>query len=238
MQEIIEVAKKHPIAIGVGALVVVLLVVKGGGSSANSSANAILAQQKTASQTDIAIAGSNAQQSMQRSALAADIWKTTIAANATVQVNQDKNQTALLLGMMNHQENNAQITDGYNVAMSTIAAKQALGAQALDSQITMNRDSSNAKLTALVDTLQLQKYQTDVTAANLPALLHSQEIQKQISGDTAAQLATINGQNAQAIAALNTSASRTVADTAASKQSNSDSMSWVSTIAGIAALFL
>lgn len=235
--EIIEIVKKHPLPIGAGVLLILFLLMRSSSpaSQAGAMANAQLQQQSIASNTDISLSGINAKLASERSGYAADIWKTTIGANAAVAMSQGKDTVSSLIAVLSHSDNVRKIDAQLEATNNQTAAQQSIAARSLDTAITLNRDSNNSKLTALAETLKLDKYKTDVTAANLPALLQGEENRLAIYANSAATLATINGQTAQAIAALNTSASRTTAEASKDK---GESDSWLKWAGYAAALFL
>lgn len=215
----LKIIEENP-ALAIGSVAVLLLVMSlrgaGGSTSASSMINAQLESQKTAGATDVAISKINADAAAARNSNLAQVYTTQIVNGAQLASTLDTNRVRDQLGLASLSVQSQQITAQQQVQNASIVANHDIAAQNINAQITALQDSNN-----------LTKYQLDMTAANLPLLTNTQ-----------IALGNISAQNMQAIAAINTAASRTAANTASNTASNNSNMGWVSTLAGIAALFL
>jgi hypothetical protein len=199
------------LAIGGAAVLVLLFSMRGGSGNASAMIQAQLQAQKTAGQTDVALAKINADQAQARTASLADVYKTSIVSRAQVLGTQDTNASKVALGMAGFQTQQSAIASQERISNESIAANQAMAAAKLNAQISMLQSNND-----------LQRYGLDLTAQNLPQILHSQEIQQQTAAANAQALASISAQQNQAIAALNTQAARTQANSMAQSSTIGD----------------
>lgn len=259
MENIAEVVKKHPVAIGVGVLVLLLLLTKSGSSNTSNSSAGYASAIASTNASNVQISAINASLAAKRTDAASGMYSASVNANTAIALNDTNAFTSMLLGLFKHSETLTALSDQKQVQDAQISAAQATAAAGFDAQVQMHTGDINAKLDALAQTLGFETHQVDtsaqlaqiqmsdnfslanksidVTAANLPIILQSQENVAKIQGDTATQLAVINGQTTQAVAALNTSAARTTASSNASAQTASNWGSYISDAAAIFAAF-
>lgn len=212
-----EMIKENPaLAIGGVVLVLVLLSLRGGDTSPTAMINAQLANNKTMAQTDVALAGINAQASTQRGAQVADVYKTSIIAGTQLAVARDTSASRNFLA-----------TTAAQTQAQALAVQRDLGTLSINAQTGLASQSIAAQSQALQDANNLRHYQIEMNTQSLPYILNAQ-----------VQTAQANGQTAQAIAAINQGPAQTQANTAASTASSNSSMGWISTIGSIASLFL
>lgn len=204
----------------IGAVVVLFLVLamRGGGSggvSADTMVSAQLKAQETAAKTDVALAGINADQAKARTLAMADVYKTSVTSKAQLAGTRDTNAAKVTLGMAGYQTQQQQIAAQERVSTRAIVANQETAAMSLGVQSQALTDASN-----------LKHYQLEMTSANLPLILKSQET-----------VAGITSQQMQAIAALQTEASRTTASAGAQTASTNNGLGIIGTVANIASMF-
>lgn len=261
--DIVSVVKAHPLPIFGGAVILLILVGMRGSSSSGSNTSGISAaveSQRIATAGNVQIAGINAQAATARGAQGVDAYKTQVTENGkqaiartsmmqglfttqvnastTLAVDNNKNMTSRLIAGLNHQDNQTQMADALQLGQYTTDAGVKVAMEKLATDIKVNNSNNDAKLNALGQTIASHKYDTDVTAANLPALLQHSENAARIAGSNQQSLAQIQGNFAQIIAGLNTQAARTTASANASATDAKTGASWVGTIASIAGLFL
>lgn len=216
MSSPLEIIKENPmLAVGGVVLILILLSMRGGDTSPTAMINAQLQAQKTASQTDVALSGINANAATERAKIVGDVYKTTIVSGVQLATVRDNNATANTLGAM----------AANNTAMA-LANQRALGTLQINSATGLASQSIAAQSQALQDANNLRHYQIEMNTQSLPAILQAQ-----------VQTAQANGQTAQAIAAIQQGPAQTAANTAAASSSNSSDMAWVSTAATIASYF-
>jgi hypothetical protein len=207
-----ELVEKNPaLVIGGAAALLLLFSMRGGSDNSALMVKAQLESQKTAGQTDVALAKINAQQALGRTAAVADVYKTSIVSRAQVMATRDNNAAKVALGMAQNQTQQMAIGSQERIAAESMATSQAIAATNLNAQISMLQSNND-----------LQRYSLDLTANNLPLILQSRQIDQQIAASNAQALATISAQQAQAIAALNTQAARTQARSDAQSSTVSD----------------
>ena len=228
MEQVIEIVKKHPIAIGGGVVLLLVLMMRGGvtGDGNSSLIAAQLKSQEVAAQTDLGLASIQESNSKTRAQFASDIWQATIGANAATSIANNETNLKAMLGFLSYDASLKQIQSSQEVADSQIAASQKLGAQKLNADITMNRDNSQTYLTALAENLGFQAHVIASDSSNLPMILAYQSNKDALSAQTQ-----------QAIASIQTQAANTAADTAAKTASHNSDMDWVKTAASIASFF-
>ena len=214
----LKIIEENP-ALAIGGVAVLLLIMSlrgAGGASASTMINAQLQSQKTASQTDIAISKINADAASNRNNTLAKVYTTQIISGSQLAATRDTNQVR------------GQIAAGaYAVQSQNIAAKQQVENAAIVANHDTAAQSINAQIAMVRDANALKHYQLEMVSANLPLVTSTQ-----------IALGNINAQNMQAIAALNTSAARTNAQTAQGTAESNSGMSWLSTVASIAMLFI
>jgi hypothetical protein len=233
------------LAIGGAAVLVLLFSMRGGSGSNSAMIQAQLESQKTAGQTDVALAKINAEQAQARTASVADVYKTSIISRAQVLGVQDSNASKVALGMGGFQTQRDAIAAnvvlgmaGFQAQQASIASQERIANASIASSQAMAAAKLNAQMSMLQSNNDLQRYGLDLTAKNLPEILHSQEINQQTAAANAQALASISAQQNQAIAALNTQAARTQANSAAQSSTVDDIGGLVGTAASIAGLFL
>jgi hypothetical protein len=161
--EVIELVKKHPVAFGAGGLVLLLLLMRGGGSNSGNEAalSAGLAAQKQAGAVDVQLTSINAGLAAARTSSMADLWKSTIATNAAVKVANGKNDTAMMIAALMSRDTQYQTDAQLQTQMRAIDAQTSIAVTKLATDITMNKDSWNSKLSGLAMTLDQDSYKTD-----------------------------------------------------------------------------
>lgn len=190
----------------------------------------------------------NGKQAVARTSLMQNLFSTQIGASTALAVDTNKNLTTRLVAGLNHQDNQTQMADALTLGQYTTDAGVKVAMERLSTDIKVNNSNNDAKLNALsqvnatsLSALGMQiashKYDTDVTAANLPAIMQHSENAQKIAGANAQSLAQIQGNYAQIIAGLNTEAARKTASANASSTDASTGASWVSTAANLFAMF-
>jgi hypothetical protein len=222
-----KVLEDNPaLVIGGVVLLLVLFSLRGGGGGVgvnpNTMVQAQLKAQETSSKTDVALAGINADQAKARTSALADVYKSSIVSRAQVTSTKDTNAARVALGMAGYQVQQNSIAAQERVSTAAIVSNHDIAAAQLNGQIQMVQDSNN-----------LKHYQLEMTSANLPQILHSQEVNYATSAQNAQALASITSQQNQAITALQTEAGRTQASAGAQTSSSNNALGWVSTIASL-----
>jgi hypothetical protein len=167
---IVEVVKAHPIPIGIGVVVILLIVFSRGSSpssSGASNAGAYLQSQQTASSANVALAGLNSQTQValgaqsvdnnriameaagQRSGVMAGIFSVMTQANAEVSATNGANTLKSFQTMMASKQNILMAENDYDIQKRTVSAGITMKAADLASQIRMNENDNNTKLSAI-----------------------------------------------------------------------------------------
>lgn len=227
--DIVNVIKAHPVPIIGGVIGLIVLIGMRGGSSGSSAGNVIgasLESQRIATAANVQISGINAQAATARGAQVSDLyksqlsaageqaklrtmlmgemWQTQVGASTTLALDQNKGAVTRLLGAYAHEENMTVAANQLALGQKGIDAGVKMASEKLATDIRLNQDTINGKLSALAKTTELSKYQTDVTAANLPAMLANSQYMAKIAASNQQALAQMSSNTAQIISANQT----------------------------------
>lgn len=220
MENIIEVAKKHPVPIGIGVVVLLVLVMSSRGSAASSGSNAgaYLQAQKIAADSNGQIAALNSQlslglgaQSVEKMSIqeqaasirangAMSLFASLAGVNAQVAMNDSNNAAKTVVASFANKQAMTQLENDYSIQQQTIGANIKMNGDKLASAKAMLESDNNFKLAAIGATTQ-----GDIAKINAisEADLKSQNQQNAFTLTTmpsifahAESMAKITGQNA------------------------------------------
>lgn len=239
--DVVSVIKEHPIPITIGA-VVVLALIFGSRSSGSSSGNAsaMLQSQSIATQGNVAIAKVRAEQEAKAGDNFTSMFNTSQTVSASLAAKRTDAATHIFdsitstdaqlaladkgsilqryMAQLSAQTSADQMAKQYSLASKNIDAGVDVAKSKMATALSMQANDNNTKLSMLGMQLGEKKYETDVTAANLPTLLQHSENLSKISAD-----------NAQAIVAIQTAAARQQA----SANANSTNVNTLSNLLGM-----
>lgn len=261
MENIIEVAKKHPVPIGIGVVVLLVLVMSSRSSAASSGSNAgaYLQAQKIAADSNGQIAALNSQtavalgaQSVEKMSIeeqaasirangAMSLFSSLAGVNAQVAMNGSNNAAKTVVASFANKETMTKLENDFAIQQQTIGANIKMNGDKLQAAKQMLESDNNFKLAAIGATTQGDIAKIGALSA---ADLASQDKQNAFTLTTmpsifahAETMAKITGQNAAQIANINMHAANTTADANARATNAKTSQSWVSSIASVIGSF-
>lgn len=220
MENIIEVAKKHPVPIGIGVVVLLVLVMSSRGSAASSGSNAgaYLQAQQIAANSNGQIAALNSQvslglgaQSVEKMSIqeqaatirangAMSLFASLAGVNAQVAMNDSNNAAKTVVASFANKQAMTQLDNDYMIQQQTIGANIKMNGDKLAAAKSMLESDNNFKLSAIGATTQGDIAKIGAISA---AELASQDKQNAFTLTTmpsifahAESMAKITGQNA------------------------------------------
>lgn len=220
---LIETIKSHPVPVIGGGLVLALLVASRGTASASPNASSVaLSSQQLADNTNVSLAGinaqveqanitgqtqlglasisSNAQQAMARTSVMGGLFNEMIGTQAALSANDTSNATQQTLAAYANSANLAQISAQHDLGSQAIQASVTQNARQMDTAIKLQQMAGDQQVAAL-------------NSPNYASALQTYEHINSNNNQTAIQLAGINSTTQQAVARTQMGPAQTQADT-------------------------
>jgi len=208
--EVPVLIQEHPIATGAAVIGLIIFASMNSGGG-NSGAAITLQSQKIASDTNIALSSITANQSNTRAGYTADMYKTGVNASASLAVDENKNLVDLYHTFMAHDATVLGINKQAEVAKYQTEAGATVALTQISADLQQTQLKAAAADTSLARIIGSSDYQFSAAlaekSADLPMILA----------------------HAEAIASINTAATRRTSEANADATDSQSDMNWVGT---------